>query len=85
MQIEIKRWGNSAGLPLSKPLLAQLSVEQGDSVEVLVQDGGIFLKPVVKQNYTLEGLLSSCTPEAMQLNEEDREWLQDSPVGGELE
>ncbi len=85
MQIEIKRWGNSAGLPLSKPLLAQLAVEQGDSVEVMVQDGGLFLKPVVKQKHTLESLLSSCTPESMQLDEEDREWLQDSPVGGEIE
>lgn len=81
MQIEIKRWGNSAGLLLSKPLLAQLAVEQGDSVEVVVQDGGLFLKPIVKQKYTLEGLLSSCTPEVMQLDEGDREWLQDSPVG----
>ncbi len=83
MQIEIKRWGNSAGLPLSKPLLAQLAVKQGDFVEVIVQDGGLFLKPIVKQKYTLEGLLRSCTPEKMQLDDEDRTWLQQSPVGRE--
>lgn len=83
MQIEIKKWGNSAGIPLSKTLLRQLDLEQGDSVELIYQDGGLFLKPVSKTAYTLEGLLSTCTPEAMQLDDEDRQWLQDAPVGRE--
>ncbi len=85
MEIQIKKWGNSAGIPLSKPLLRQLDVEQGDTVEARIKDGGLFLKAVKKPRYTLEGLLSSCTSEAMELDAEDREWLQDSPVGRELD
>jgi hypothetical protein len=52
---------------------------------VTVKNGGLFLKPVPTPEFTLENLLSTCTPEAMALDDEDREWLHGSPVGEELD
>ena len=85
MQVQIKKWGNSAGIPLSKPILQQLKVSQGDSVEMEFRDGGLFLKPMAKPEFTLDELLATCTPEAMQMDDEDREWLHASSVGQELD
>jgi antitoxin MazE len=42
---EIKRWGNSQGLRLSRELLAQLQVAVGDKVDVAVRDGTLVITP----------------------------------------
>lgn len=85
MQLTIKKWGNSAGLPLSKPLLAQLHTEVGGKIEAVVREGGILLKPVKTPEFTLEELLKTCTPKAMRVDEEDKAWLHETPAGRELD
>lgn len=42
---EIKKWGNSQGLRISRELLAQLHMEVGDRVDVAVQDGTLVISP----------------------------------------
>ena len=85
MRIEIQKWGNSAALRLNKAVLKQLSTDIGDKFEVEVRDGGIFLKPIPAQpEYTLEELLASCTKKNTRLDDEDQEWLGDSPKGKEI-
>ena len=84
MHVQIKKWGNSAGIPLSKSVLEQLHAKHGDELDVSYRDGGLFLKPIVEQEESLEELLRSCTPEKMQLDREDQEWLDSTPVGAEI-
>lgn len=82
MRLIIKKWGNSAGLPLSKPLLEQLGAGIGGVVSIEVKNGGIFIKPV-HEDLTLEQLIEGSPREKLEKNAEDREWLDDRPRGKE--
>jgi antitoxin MazE len=42
---EIKKWGNSQGLRISRELLAQLQLAVGDRVDVTLRDGTIVITP----------------------------------------
>ena len=57
----VSRWGNSLGVRISKSVAAAVSVQDGDEVEVTVQDGAIVIRPAVKR-YTIEELASGITP-----------------------
>jgi antitoxin MazE len=45
MITQVKQWGNSQGLRLSRELLAELRVAVGDDVEVVVRDGALVITP----------------------------------------
>lgn len=83
-QVEIQKWGNSAAIRLNKGLLQQLSCEIGSKFEAILQDGGVFLRPVSAPEYTLGELLMSCTKTNTKLNDEDKAWLSAKPVGKEV-
>lgn len=82
-QLEVQKWGNSAAIRLNKGLLQQLSCEIGSKFNVIIKDGGFFLKPVSNPEYTLDELLKTCTKSNTKLTDEDRAWLYDTPVGKE--
>lgn len=84
MKLSIKQWGNGAGLPLSKPLLKLIRSEIGDTVEAQVVDGGLMIKPITEPEYSLDELLATCTKGNTRLDDEDRAWLSDTPMGKEL-
>lgn len=84
MKLSIKQWGNGAGLPLSKPLLKLIRSEIGDTVEAQVVDGGLMIKPIAEPEYSLDELLATCTKGNTRLDDEDRAWISDTPVGKEL-
>ncbi len=85
MRLEIQKWGNSAAVRLNKTLLKQLSTDIGDKFEVEIRDGGIFLKPIQEHpEYNLEELLASCTKKNTRLDDDDKQWLNDSPQGREI-
>ena len=44
MEIRIKRWGNSFGFRLPKPILNELEIKENDSFNVSVKKGEIVLK-----------------------------------------
>jgi antitoxin MazE len=47
-------------------------------------DGKIVITPIeTEKKYKLDDLLEQCRPEAMKMDAEDREWLDDEPVGRE--
>ena len=62
MQIEVRTWGESAGLRISKQLLRELNVEIGEMLDVEVINGGLILHAAKPQEYVLEDLLETCTP-----------------------
>ncbi|MEQ9270083.1 MAG: AbrB family transcriptional regulator [Haliea sp.] len=84
MKLSIQKWGNGAVVRLQRPLLRQIRCEIGESLEVEVVDGGLFLRPVREPEFSLDELLGTCTPENVRLSDEDHAWLQDPPAGNEL-
>jgi len=84
MEIAIKRWGNGAGLPLSKVLRRHLASDIGDNIEVDIVDAGLLIRRVEAPKFTLEELLATCTPQNTRLDQDDIAWLHDAPIGKEV-
>lgn len=83
-QVEIQKWGNSAAIRLNKGMLQQISCDIGTKFEAVVQDGGVFLKPIKAPEYSLEMLLETCTKHNTKIDSEDKAWLNTKPVGKEV-
>ena len=75
------RWLDHAGH--TPALLDVLHLRPGAKVGLAVQNGRLVVEPRQRPRYTLDELLAQCNPKAPRSNE-DREWLDDKPVGGEL-
>lgn len=54
MTVQVKTWGNSHGIRLSKELLASAGIKNNDFLEVELMDGNIILKKTRKPHRTLE-------------------------------
>lgn len=54
MQAQVKPWGNSQGIRLSKELLALAGIKDNDLLEIELIEGGIVLKKTKKEHRTLE-------------------------------
>jgi antitoxin MazE len=50
MQTALRKMGNSTGMILPKPILVELGVESGTSMEVVVENGRVIATPVKKRN-----------------------------------
>ena len=48
MESQIKQWGDSAAVRLSKKILAQANLDISDPIDVTVQDGRIVIQPLEK-------------------------------------
>jgi antitoxin ChpS len=79
----LRKVGGSVMLALPPALLDLLQLKVGATVSVEVADGRLVVDPQPKPRYTLEELLAS-SDFSQSLTEEDREWLDAPPVGGEL-
>ncbi|WKB35533.1 AbrB/MazE/SpoVT family DNA-binding domain-containing protein [Terrilactibacillus sp. S3-3] len=62
MTTTAKKWGNSLGIRLAKPIAEEVGIQDGTELTYRVVDGGIFVKPV-KRKPTLDDLLKKITPE----------------------
>ena len=47
----IRRWGNSQGIRLSKEILAQMNLEEDDTIEISICDGKMTIEKVNKPKY----------------------------------
>ena len=83
MQTNIRKWGNSAGAIIPAPIMAEAGLVLGDSVDIEAVDGKIVIKQVAP-TYTLDELLNASPVETVSLDDEDKAWLHDVPVGKEL-
>jgi antitoxin ChpS len=70
-------------LAVPPALLDILHLRPGAKVGVTVQSGRLVVEPQQRPRYTLDELLAQCNPKARR-SKEEREWLVDKPVGGEL-
>lgn len=55
---KVQRWGNSQGLRLPKYVLESADIAIGDDVEVIPQEGQIFIKKVSKRKFDLVEMVS---------------------------
>lgn len=51
IQTSIRRWGNSQGIRLSKEILAQMNLQENDTVGINIYDGKMTVEKVNKPKY----------------------------------
>lgn len=79
----LRKVGGSIMLAVRPALLDALHLAPGSKVERVVENGRLVVEPQTRPRYTLAELLAQCDASA-EIVEEDREWLDDTPVGNEL-
>ncbi len=57
MQVQIKKWGNSAAIRLPQAFLSQLNISDNDSLDIEINDNTLVLRPA-KVKYDLKTLLN---------------------------
>lgn len=63
--------------------LDTLRLRPGDQAGIADEGGRLVVEPQTRPRYTLDELLSLCSPRKA-LSREEREWLKDKPAGTEL-
>ena len=79
----LRKVGGSVMLAIPPALLDVLDLQPGAEVGIGVERGRLVVEPQKRPRYSLEQLLAQCKPRAAGTKEE-RAWLRDKPVGGEL-
>jgi antitoxin ChpS len=79
----LRKVGGSIMLAVPPALLDILGLRPGAKVGIAVESGRLVVAPQKRPRYTLDELLAECDPQAAR-GREDREWLDDKPVGREL-
>ena len=79
----LRKVGGSIMLAVPPALLDILRLRPGAKVGMAVERGRLVVEPRQRPRYTLAELLAQCNPKARRTKEE-REWLNDKPVGREL-
>lgn len=77
MHVTIRPFGNSKGVIIPKPLLAQVGLE--DEADIVVQDGTLVLRPV--QAPVRQGWAQAA--QALAQREQDEQVLGDQPLASE--
>lgn len=79
----LRKVGGSIMLAVPPALLDMLHLRSGGKVSIAVEGDRLVVKPQHRPRYRLDELLAQCNPKAVRTKEE-REWLGDKPMGGEL-
>lgn len=80
---KLRKVGGSVMLAVPPVLLDILHLQPGAQVGLSVQDGQLVVEPRQWSRYSLDELLAQCDS-GIPPGDEEREWLDDKPVGGEL-
>lgn len=79
----LRKVGGSVMLAVPPAILDLLHLRAGATVGVEVDDGCLVVDPHPRPRYSLDELLAQCDVSA-EISAEERTWLDDKPVGGEL-
>ncbi|MGF6559285.1 AbrB/MazE/SpoVT family DNA-binding domain-containing protein [Erwinia aphidicola] len=79
----LRKVGGSVMLAVPPALLDVLQLNVGAKVGMAVDAGRLIVEAQSRPRYTLEQLLAQCDSQA-EVSSDDREWLNNKPVGGEL-
>ena len=50
-QTNIRRWGNSQGIRLSKEIMSQMNLQENDTIGITIYDGKMTIEKVSKPKY----------------------------------
>jgi len=83
LQTRLRRMGNSTGLILPKPILDQLGLASGATIELHIEEGKVIAVPVHRQ--VRAGWAEAAREiAAAGMTDEEREWLEfDDPIEGD--
>ncbi|WP_027328505.1 AbrB/MazE/SpoVT family DNA-binding domain-containing protein [Marinimicrobium agarilyticum] len=81
--VAIRKSGGGSIVTLPKAILETMHLEVGSSLDLTIEANKIVLTPR-RKDPSLEELLEGITPDMLAPTEEDREWLDDQPMGKEL-
>lgn len=59
----VRKWGNSLGLRIPKPVAAEVELRPGSAVRLTVRDGTLVVKPLKSPAHDLADLLAAVTAE----------------------
>lgn len=62
MKTLVQRWGNSLALRLPKTFAEEISVREGDEVEMTVNKGRLVVVPRAPRDYRLDDLVAGIRP-----------------------
>jgi antitoxin MazE len=77
--LQVGKWGNSSGIRLSKAVLDELGIKQGDSVQLTVKDGKAIIEPAKPKKITLEWIISEMDRLGPENEPELVDWGPDRP------
>lgn len=83
MKTTISRSGNSQGVIIPKPLLAQLGIEIGDTVDMQLENDALIIRKPVRVRYTAAELNAQCDLKAP-MPADLVEWDAMRPIGLEV-
>jgi antitoxin ChpS len=79
----LRKVGGSVMLAIPRAVLDVLGLRPGANVRIGFERGRLVVEPPKRPHYTLDELLAQCDSKARRTKEE-REWLDNKPVGREL-
>ncbi|MCB8881819.1 AbrB/MazE/SpoVT family DNA-binding domain-containing protein [Acidisoma cellulosilytica] len=79
MKVLVKKWGNSAAVRIPAPVMAAMSLQLDQIVDVREEEGRIIIEPVPQSAVTLDSLLDQITADNIP---DDVDFGR--PVGGEF-
>ena len=83
MEVKLGKWGNSTGVRIPPAALKKLDLKEGDTLDLEVEGSELRLKPAPKK-YSLKDLLKQSPEGSFEQTDEDKAWLNDTPVGMEV-
>jgi antitoxin ChpS len=82
-QIAIRQSGGANIISIPKTILKILNLHVGSTLELHLEGNKIVLVPV-SEKFSLQILLEGSPKERLQIMDEDKEWLNEPPVGKEI-
>ena len=61
MEANVQKWGNSLAVRIPRPFAAEVGIVEGSAVDVVVEDGGIVVRPRRAPRLSLDELLAGVT------------------------
>lgn len=82
-KLAIRQSGGANIISIPKAVLKILGLHAGSQLELHLEDHKIVLVPISEMD-SLENLLAGSPQEKLKITDEDKEWLEESPVGKEI-
>jgi antitoxin ChpS len=79
----LRKVGGSVMLAVPPALLELLRLRPGAQVAIGIEGERLVVEPRQRHRYTLDELIAQCNPRAAR-SQDEREWLSEGPVGGEV-